>query len=160
MSQRSPTKKKMLQWFQENKLFPEMIDNDKYEFLITVQRGQVKMEVYRPNGKKYIHIGTRIVLPKEKENLFTPEKKSEFSTRLWELLPSLNIDIRYLQPSGVAIYEQIFDDGFTYDRLSITLRKITIAGLRLFQHMQSILGLDSGQEVSSADEQSEPNYYA
>ncbi len=159
MTQRSPTKKKILQWFQDNNFFPEEKDNDKFEFLFIVKRGPVKLEVYRPNGKKFIRVGTRIMLPKEKESLYTPEKASEFNLRLTERLPTLNVDVKRLQGSGIAIYEQIFDDGFTYDRLFTTLRNVSLVGINLHHLLFSVVGIGSSPEIPSVDMQSEPSYF-
>jgi len=160
MTQRSPTKKEIMEWLQANDHSPEIIPDDTSEFRFGVQRGQVKMQVARPNEKEYIRVNTRIRLPSENENLYTHEKDSVFRSCVMERLPTLNVDIIFLQGSKLAIYDQVFDDGFTYDRLYTAIRSVTLACLSLHNLLFSIVGLDSSPQVPSEDEQSELSYFA
>jgi len=159
MAKKVPSKDALIEWFKDNNLSPEITDDDRFEFHFVVQRGRVKLEVFRLNGKKYIHVGTRIMLPKDKESLYTPKEASEFNSRLLERLPALNVDIKHFQGSSIGIYQQVFDDGFTYDRLYTTLRSVSLAGLNLQHLLFSIVGSGSSLEIPSVNEQSEPSYF-
>ncbi len=57
------------------------------------------------------------------------------------------------------VYDRIFDDGFSYDRLSIAMRNVTLAGISLHKLLFSAVGLDTIPRLSESEKQG-PTYYA
>lgn len=71
----------------------------------------------------------------------------------------MDVDTRYDSGSAFVVWDQVFDNGFNYDRLFRAIRNVTYSGLGLQGLLLSVVGLDIPLEVSESKEQSDLNYF-
>lgn len=71
----------------------------------------------------------------------------------------MDVDIRYDSGSAFVVWDQVFDDGFNYDRLFRAIRNVTYSGRGLQGLLLSVVGVDTPPEVSESEKQG-PTYYA
>jgi len=159
MTQRSPTKKEIMEWLQANNHSPEDISDDTTEFRFRIKRGPIAMIIVRHSNKDHIAAHARFMLPAEHEKRYTPKRDSKFKGAVIEKYPTLNIDIQFQPGSPFVVYDRIFDDGFSYDRLSIAMRNVTLAGISLHKLLFSAVGLDTIPRLSESEKPS-PTYYS
>jgi hypothetical protein len=156
MNARMPTKTKVKNWLQTIDLAPEVIVDPNAEFVFRIKRAHIKLYVHRQNNVKWITVQATFKLPKENEELYNPKIDAEFRRMMHQRLPMYNTDMVFLPGSSFMLFDRVFDDGFSFDRLYSTIKCITIAGFSAHKILFSAVGLepDDAIEVAKTDFQS------
>ncbi|MHA1902751.1 MAG: hypothetical protein ACW977_02160 [Candidatus Thorarchaeota archaeon] len=145
MSNGVPTKDKVKTWLQTNNFTPETISDPAAEFVFKIKRALFTLFVYRQNNCEHIGVQATLRLPKENENLYNSEMDAKFNRLMLQKLPLYNVDMVFLEGSLFTLYDRIFDDGFSFDRLYSTIKRITLAGVSALKILFSAI------EVSESD---------
>ncbi len=153
-----PTTDEIASWLRNQKMDFSFFDSPGVSYAIAVKRGVVQVVIVRFDELSQFRIQGEFFIGPEYEALYTEEKRKIHNRRMIRILAFMNLDFIELSKYRFGIFDTIFDDGFTYDRLHSAIRSISLGIHTNLQNLSVVLGLENG-EPGDVDDVANLDYF-
>ncbi|MFX1369926.1 MAG: DUF2299 family protein [Promethearchaeota archaeon] len=156
-------------WFSREGTKVETISNPRAEFLFKVKFMRFFFTVVRPNEQKHIQIESQVMISPQHLKVLTADKMRQFQMNALKFSFEKGINLGFIQPRpgqpkgqgppgpGFVVSDRIYDDGFSEDKLWLTMRKLHSAVDMAIAILNEITGQVGAKVEDSAD--AGPSYY-